>query len=243
MAKLQRQSAQTQPADTPYHKWTNGGDKVRILKFVTTRGKAYRGFTWPMSGVVRPEHWQAVGVCGHGLHGWAWGIGFGEGKSPRWQGKRWIVFEADPADIIRIGSKVKAKCGTVIYSGSFAGALALITKGQRNWLAMHAAYAPTDNRYRVAGPVAVANVPGAIAYSIGGGGAITTKSKSVATAYCGQFAVTLERESLAYTASIYSVALAAGETSAAIAAADCSIAIGMHGENLAEATGRERVSL
>ncbi len=119
---------------TPYHKWTHDGTKVRILKCVDKDRKAHNGFQWPESGSVVPEKWVPDAECGNGLHGWAWGLAFGDGKEPSYQDCLWIVFEADPADVIQIdGGKVKTAKGNVIYCGSLSRAVELVLPGQIAW--------------------------------------------------------------------------------------------------------------
>lgn len=46
--------------------------------------------------------------CGHGLHGWPWGLSMGDGRDPQWDGQ-WIVFGADPATVISLSGKVKVR--------------------------------------------------------------------------------------------------------------------------------------
>lgn len=70
----------------PYHQWTNGGNKVLILKCVDKNRQGYGGFQWPESGPVEPSTWSAEPTCeSGGLFGWAWGLAFGDGKDPDYQ--------------------------------------------------------------------------------------------------------------------------------------------------------------
>jgi len=123
-----------QDAITPSHQWTNGGGKVRILKAVDGDRKAYGGFVWPESGDVKPNSWKPDSECGNGLHGWAWGIAMGDGKEVDFINNLWIVFEADPVDVVSLGGKVKAKQGTVVFCGKWVDAQKLILPGQIAWI-------------------------------------------------------------------------------------------------------------
>ncbi len=42
-------------AITPAHQWTNGGDRVRLLKCVLADGGAYGGFKWPLTVGAKVE--------------------------------------------------------------------------------------------------------------------------------------------------------------------------------------------
>ena len=120
----------------PYHRWTHDCDKVRILKCVGADRKGYNGFQWPESGLVAPETWSEEPTCqSGGLFGWAWGLAFGDGKDPDYQTNLWIVFEADPADVVLIeGGKVKARCGDVVFCGRLGDAMSrFILAGQMGW--------------------------------------------------------------------------------------------------------------
>jgi hypothetical protein len=122
------------PARTiPIHQWTHTGTKVRILKCVDSHGRGYGGFQWPRSGHVEPEQWSPEPTCeSGGLFGWAWGLGR-DGKSPDYS-SAWIVFEADPADVIDLGGKVKARCGDVIYYGDWWTAAYMVEPGRIAWI-------------------------------------------------------------------------------------------------------------
>jgi len=44
------------------------------------------------------------------------------------------VFGADPADVVAIEGKVKARCGTVRYVGDWQGATTFVLAGQMAWV-------------------------------------------------------------------------------------------------------------
>ena len=151
---------QKKSAITPVYQWTNGGDKVLIVKCLGPGGKVFGGFPWPRSGHVETpaahdpawgekpskwrDGWHPDKKCGGGLHGWPWGIGLGSGKEPDYA-QDWVVFASAPSDVVAIEEseskselKVKARCGEVVYCGNWWGALDLIGPGRTNWI-QHAA--------------------------------------------------------------------------------------------------------
>jgi hypothetical protein len=57
---------------TKAHEWTNGGDRVLILRRTGPDGTAHGGLQYPPGvgvEVVAPD-WSPVAECGGGLHGW-----------------------------------------------------------------------------------------------------------------------------------------------------------------------------
>ena len=131
-----------EPTITPAHQWLNGGSEVLLLKCVDVEGKAYGGFQWPLEvgATVEAPDWNDEPVCGGGLHGWPWGIGIGGGKNPDWSGI-WIVYGADPADVVHVadenGDKSKAKRGVIRFvskPGDWQSATNFILRGQIAWV-------------------------------------------------------------------------------------------------------------
>jgi hypothetical protein len=90
--------------------------KVRILTCVKADGSALNvnGFRWPESGPVGAPDWDPQPICpkdgkGGGLFGWAWGVGIGDGVDSDANihfadVTRWLVVEADPAEVVPVGS-------------------------------------------------------------------------------------------------------------------------------------------
>ena len=126
----------------PVHQWTHDGVEVLILKCVPPDGRitgtANDGrrydFTWPLvvgADVVAPD-WRPVTECGGGLHGWPWGLAIGDGKEPDWAGT-WIVFGANPADVLDLGGKVKCRAGVVRFVGGWQAATNFLLRGQIAW--------------------------------------------------------------------------------------------------------------
>ncbi len=120
------------PAVEP-HNWTDGGDKVLILRRVGQDRKSKNDFLWPESGMVEAPDWNPEMKCGHGLHGWAWGMAMGEGMDYDIIGDVWLVVAVLPDDVVgnlQGGWKCKFKRGEIAYSGPFAGAWAMVNSGR-----------------------------------------------------------------------------------------------------------------
>ena len=95
--------------------------KVLLLKCINKDFTSYEGLQWPKSGLVEAPDWNPKPDCGGGLHGWPWGIGIGNGKIPCYSSKSvWLVFSADPNDIVDLGGKAKCrKCEVILYGTFF----------------------------------------------------------------------------------------------------------------------------
>src|SRR5262245_27309265 len=126
----------TEKQITPIHQWTHDGNKVLLVKCVNANGTSREGFQWPKSGLVKPATWAPDQSCNSGgLFGWAWGLNIGGGKDPVYRDAAWIVFAADPANVVHIsdGSNSKEKVGPeaeVVYFGDWAGALEFTCRGR-----------------------------------------------------------------------------------------------------------------
>ena len=139
---------------TPVHQWTNSDGDVFILRFCDRKGRAWGGFRYPLvvgQLVEAPDKWKkswgdkpwdwksgftANQECGGGLHGWAWGIGMGEGKDPEWNAL-WQVYAVRPEDVVgNVGNGVKCKfrSGVLKFSGDWHGAMMFILDGQKQWV-------------------------------------------------------------------------------------------------------------
>ena len=97
-------------------KRTKKTDRVLILKTVGADMRAHGGFEWPTSGPVECPTWDPTPDCGGGLHGLLWGCGSGL-IDPDDPTRKWVVFAADPADVVEVGAKVKARRGDVVFVG------------------------------------------------------------------------------------------------------------------------------
>ena len=119
---------------TPVHQFTHDGDRVKFLRCCEPDGTSYGGFKWPLVGeTVRPDQWVADSNCGNGLHGWPWGVAFGDGMSPKFDGL-WIVFSALPEDVIDLGGKCKVREAIVEFRGSYQEALSILLPGYHAWV-------------------------------------------------------------------------------------------------------------
>ena len=115
------------------HEWTDGGDKVLILRRCNADMSSYNGFVWPASGPVEFSDFNASKSCGGGGHGWAWGMGLGEGKDYDIITDKWLVVAALPDDVvgeIDDGVKCKIRRGEVVFCGAFSAAWALVNSGR-----------------------------------------------------------------------------------------------------------------
>src|ERR1700752_1078976 len=130
-------SAPESPAKVPQHQWTHDGGKVLIAKCLNVDGTGHDGFAWPVKGKTICPKAQADreaannGSCeSGGLFGWAWGVNLGGGKDPDYRAP-WLVFAADPADVIDCDGKCKAIGEVkVLYYGTWAGALEFTRAGR-----------------------------------------------------------------------------------------------------------------
>ena len=166
----------TPSAEThPVHQWTNGGDRVLLLRFVNQQHRSYGEFQWPSEpgSIVTAPDWNSKPVCGGGVHAWPWGIGIGAGKDAVFTDALWQVVSAEPKDIVWFDSK-KAKCREVRleFVGSWWQALALVEKGRDAWV-----------RFTADGNAAASGVRGNAAASGVSGIAVT--SGEFSTVECG----------------------------------------------------------
>jgi hypothetical protein len=119
------------------HQWTDGGERVLILRRIGADGTSYGGFSaWGKFGEncdVEAPDFNTEAKCGGGLHGWPWGMGLGEGSGYSLIDDRWLVLAARPEDVIgqlEGGEKCKVRCAQKIYDGVFSGAWALVNSGR-----------------------------------------------------------------------------------------------------------------
>ena len=113
---------------TPYE-WTNGGTEVMILRFSNKDGTGHGGFQHPMNvgGTITAPDWNESSECGGGIHGWAWGHAFGDGKEPDYSHDViWQVYGALPNDIRKIDGKCKFRTGTLRFAGTWDKAIGFI---------------------------------------------------------------------------------------------------------------------
>jgi hypothetical protein len=123
----------------PIHQWTNGGEEVLIVRFVSQDGKSYGGFQHPMNvgETVTAPDWEANCKCGGGIHGWPWALGLGEGKECGWS-KLWQVYGVKPEDIMHgepdLIGKVKFRTGVLRFMGTWDKATDFVLAGQMSWV-------------------------------------------------------------------------------------------------------------
>ncbi len=219
----------------PVHKWTHIGDRVRILKCVDRDRKSHGGFLWPERGPVEPLTYSRDADCeSGGLFGWPWGLAFGDGKEPLYDGQ-WIVFEAHPEDVIDLSGKVKAvpnpemcRIPEVIFCGSLPKAIQLILDGQIAWI-----------KQASRGAASVTGRSGAASATGESGAASATGERGAASATGWSGAASATGWSGAASATDWSgAASATGERGAASATGERGAASATGESGAASATGR-----
>jgi hypothetical protein len=120
------------------HQWTNGGDRVFIVKIVGKDGKTRNGFQWPLTigETVRPDTFSPDKTCSSGgLFGWPWGLHLGDGKEVNSTGL-WLVFSSKPENVIGNveGSKCKAREARIEFVGAQAEAMRFTMAGRLAWI-------------------------------------------------------------------------------------------------------------
>ena len=224
---------------TPIHQWTNGGNKVLLVKCVDKNGRGYGGFQWPKSGPVDP------GKCSleptresGGLFGWAWGLNLGGGKEPGYSGC-WIVFAADPAIVVEIdGEKHKAAGACeVVYYGDWAGALTYTMAGRLAWLG-HVTENAESQSSRLRGAASATGWSGAASATGESGAASATgwRGAAFATGERGAASATGERGAASATGES-GAASATGTRGAAFATGESGAASATGWRGAASATG------
>jgi hypothetical protein len=165
----------------PRHQWTHDGAEVLCVKFVEKDGSSHGGFTWPLTvgaEVIAPD-WTDKAECGGGLHGWPWGFSLGEGKDPVWEAT-WLVFGAQPADVVNLDGKVKVRRAVVRYVGDWQGATGFVLSGQMAWVAQAAGGAASATGWR--GAASATGESGAASATGEKGAASATGEKGAASA-------------------------------------------------------------
>lgn len=122
----------------PVHQWTNGGDEVFVVRFVSKDGKSYGGFQHPVTigESVTALDWRPDFKCGGGIHGWPLGLGIGDDKDSDWSAL-WQVYGVQPADItgeIEGGQKCKFRTGVLRFMGTWDAAMLFVLAEQMAWV-------------------------------------------------------------------------------------------------------------
>ena len=211
----------------PSHHWTDQGTKVLILKCIPKDGRTFHGFQWPLTvgAEVTSLNWSPEPTCeSGGLFGWAWGLSIGSGKEPDWSAT-WLVFSADPQDVIRINGKVKARNGRIVHVGDWQSATNFVLSGQIAWViqASRGAASATGERGAASatgesGAASATGGSGAASATGGNGAASGTGGRGAASATGWRGAASATGESGAASATGWSgAASATGATSIAAA--------------------------
>jgi hypothetical protein len=227
-ASRNKTTAPVKPEIIPVHQWTNGGAEVLILRCCQKDGTSHNGFKWPLQvgATVEAPDWDSEPKCGGGLHGWPWGLSMGDGKEPQWDGA-WIVFGADPSQIVDLGGKCKTKRGTVRFVGTWDAAVHFILAGQMAWVHQASSGAASATGYRGAasatGDMGAASATG----DMGAASATGTCGAASATGYMGAASATGDM----------GAASATGDMGAASATGTCGAASATGDRGAASATG------
>ena len=187
------------------HKFTHNGDRVLLVKCVPPDGKTYSGFQWPLTigaKVVPVKHSREATCDSGGLFGWPWGLGIGDGKSPRadWI---WLVFSAKPENVIGEIEGPKAKvvpdekdsteCALIEYVGTQAGAMYHTMMGRIAWIeGRSSGSASATGNSGSASATGDSGSASATGYS-GSASATGNRGSASATGYSGSASATGER--------------------------------------------------
>jgi hypothetical protein len=99
--------------------------KILGLRTCNADMTSHGDFKWPESGPVECPDWDPTDKCGYGLHFLPWGEG--KGSLLKFdEGAKWLVIEADEADVVEItangGGKSKCSKCVVLFCGDREGA-------------------------------------------------------------------------------------------------------------------------
>jgi len=221
------------PSIPEIHQWTNGGEKVLLVKVLNRDGTTYGGFKWPNVGEsVKPDNWSRKPDCkSGGLFGWPWGVFIGDGKDPD-ACAEWIVFAAKPENVIQIGAKAKAvpsddgkELPEVVYRGTQAGAMYFTLAGRLAWI-----------QERARGSASATGARGSASATGGRGSASATgeSGSASATGERGSASATGERGSASATGGRGSASATGGSGSASATGGRNVSAVTGDGENTIE---------
>jgi len=196
-----------------------------FLRSTNLDGSSSRGFVWPreVGAIVEAPDWNPEPVCGYGLHGIKSGLGdWGLMTSPGDPSALWWVLGARSDESVSINEeKIKVRRCKVLYFGSFAGAMALVTPAMTRAIRdrcaerTKAAKLERGGRSRKVGGLATASGVCGAATASGDSGAATASGDSGAATASGVWgAATASGDRGAATASgAHGVALACGRFS------------------------------
>ena len=173
----------------PVHQWTNGGNEVLVVRFVSHDGKSYNNFQHPMAveETVTAPDWNEKKECGGGIHGWPWAIGLGIGKDCVWSAL-WQVYAVKPTDIIELDGKVKFRTGILKFVGTWDQATNFVLSGQIKWVQQASRGAATSSGD---GGAATSSGDGGAATSSGTRGAATSSGDGGAATSSGKYGTSI----------------------------------------------------
>ena len=179
----------------PVHLWTNSGDEVLVVRFVSHDGKSCGEFQHPMAvgETVTALDWKANCSCGGGIHGWPWALGLGEGKECDWSAL-WQVYGVKPEDIMQgepdLIGKVKFRTGILRFLGTWNDVTNFVLSGQMAWV--HQAASGAASATGEMGAASATGESGAASATGKDGTAIALGIESKASGSIGNFLVIAE---------------------------------------------------
>jgi hypothetical protein len=119
--KLAELAVRPASSDFDPAKYTLPAGKVLLMRTCAADMSSRNGFIWPGLGevAVAPD-WKPTKACGNGLHGLLWGEGKGELLAIDSVDAKWLVVEADAADVVDLEGKVKVPRARVVFIGDRA---------------------------------------------------------------------------------------------------------------------------
>ena len=102
-----------------------------VLKVVGPNGEGHGGFIWPIEvgATVEAPDWNPAPTCGHGLHGWLWGLGdlSAAGERALSGESVWLVLAVESVSVVDLGGKVKFPRARIAARGDKTTLASIIT--------------------------------------------------------------------------------------------------------------------
>ena len=102
-----------------------------VLKVVGPNGESHGGFIWPIEvgATVEAPDWNPAPTCGHGLHGWLWGLGdlSAAGERALSGESVWLVLAVESVSVVDLGGKVKFPRARIAARGDKTTLASIIT--------------------------------------------------------------------------------------------------------------------
>ena len=105
-------------------------ERILALKIVRAGGHSSHGFVWPLivGATVTAPDWRPTKECSGGLHAWKDGEGDVSACSYHAdEGTIGLVVDADPADVVDLGDKIKMRECVILFVGTVREAAAWLS--------------------------------------------------------------------------------------------------------------------